>query len=373
MIQNEEKNLNPEIQAHSANPDPEIQNSEVEFDEENATTIQNVIKFTDQTTIQNLAPEIQATVQRPEITISKIPNIQEEALSTKFQANIDSKFQFNATYLDVPDLAFNGRRPTPANRGTEDGAVAKGMAEPFSHFMEDDDAADLASVAIRSVDDASLEKAEARANRPPPEPPDSNLLEVGKKEPASAEEMSRQPVKVTNSVTGIHHDAEVGTFAERMWTTTGRRTAAAEADGSLRVWQLRRFFLLTPPPLVAAMFPWDRGGRNNGFEEDLFSSLLMRPATMSYNGAFIEARCPWSRGGEAVVPGFGAAGIGSKEVVERGTGQGEVVNHGFLYAQRGLLQNDGEGELTPVLGLGFDGRGLVQVQNKYKLNQNSLV
>ncbi|MED6122579.1 hypothetical protein PIB30_041035 [Stylosanthes scabra] len=264
------------------------------------------------TTIPNLAPKIQATVQRPEITVSKIPNIQEEALSTEFQANIESKFQFNATYLDVPDLAFNGRIPTPVSSDTEDGAVVKGMAEPFSHFMEGDDASDLTSIAIGSVDDTSLEQAEARANRPPSEPPNSNLLEVGKKEPASAEEMSRRPAKVTDSVTGIHYGAEVGAFVERMWTAAGRRTATMEADRSLQARQLRRFFLLTPSPLLAAIFPWERGERSSSYEEASFSSSLTRPTslretvTSQCDTAFTPAGFPWSHGSEVAISGGGA-------------------------------------------------------------------
>ncbi|MED6202031.1 hypothetical protein PIB30_101333, partial [Stylosanthes scabra] len=44
--------------------------------------------------------------------------------------------------------------------------------------------------------------------RPPPEPQDSNLLEVRKKKPAPGEEMSRRPAKVTDTMTGIHNHTE---------------------------------------------------------------------------------------------------------------------------------------------------------------------
>ncbi|MED6184669.1 hypothetical protein PIB30_049755 [Stylosanthes scabra] len=96
--------------------------------------------------------------------------------------------------------------------------------------------------------------------RPPPEPPNLNLLEVGKKESASAEEMSCRPGKLMDTVTGFHNGAEdsavakgkvvdvglvdltrgsssvVGVFKESMWTALGRTTASTVTGGAIFPW-----------------------------------------------------------------------------------------------------------------------------------------
>ncbi|MED6212417.1 hypothetical protein PIB30_083089, partial [Stylosanthes scabra] len=45
-------------------------------------------------------------------------------------------------------------------------------------------------------------------------------------------------------------------------SAAGRTTSATMADGGLWARQLRRFVSLTPPPLLAAIFPWNRSGEN---------------------------------------------------------------------------------------------------------------
>ncbi|MED6213973.1 hypothetical protein PIB30_098598 [Stylosanthes scabra] len=54
--------------------------------------------------------------------------------------------------------------------------------------------------------------------------------------------------------------AEVDVSAKGKWTDA----IAAVFDGGLRARLLRRFFLLNPPPLLAAVFPWDGGGEPTG-------------------------------------------------------------------------------------------------------------
>ncbi|MED6149201.1 hypothetical protein PIB30_060224 [Stylosanthes scabra] len=133
MIQKAKKNLDPKIQANSANLDPEIQNSEAEFDEGDAATIQNVTKFTDLTTIPNPAPEIQATVQRPEIIASKIHNIQEDEDEYDGRSIYLGCDDRSATIVvqrpppEPPDL--NSDAVTGVHSGAEDGAVAKGNVD----------------------------------------------------------------------------------------------------------------------------------------------------------------------------------------------------------------------------------------------------
>ncbi|MED6167554.1 hypothetical protein PIB30_003932 [Stylosanthes scabra] len=131
------------------------------------------------------------------------------------------------------------------------------------------------------------QRATVVVDRPPPEPPDLHSVAVGEGEPglsvSTAEESSRRPENL-ETVIAIHSGAEdsavakgnvvdvgstdlnrgssavVGASAEGMWTATDKTTAATVADGSLRARRLRRFFSLMSPPLLAAIFPWDRGG-----------------------------------------------------------------------------------------------------------------
>ncbi|MED6178074.1 hypothetical protein PIB30_104224 [Stylosanthes scabra] len=104
-----------------------------------------------------------------------------------------------------------------ASSSAEDGAVAKGnvvdaKAEPFLHFLGDDDAANLnCGGCARDADDGTR--------------------------PAAS-------VNIGESTTSAR-SAEVGAIASM-------------TDGGLRARLLRRFISLTPPPLLVAVFPWDR-------------------------------------------------------------------------------------------------------------------
>ncbi|MED6219727.1 hypothetical protein PIB30_038464 [Stylosanthes scabra] len=104
----------------------------------------------------------------------------------------------------------------------------------------------------------------------------------------------------TVSEEDCNHGAEDGAIAE-----TGRRTFAAFEDGEaiekkssaatvtngdLRARQLKWFISLTPPPLLAAVFPWNRGGDEKNGAALIGSGARRLTSTTAGN-------C-WGRGGD---------------------------------------------------------------------------
>ncbi|MED6220672.1 hypothetical protein PIB30_047103 [Stylosanthes scabra] len=69
--------------------------------------------------------------------------------------------------------------------------------------------------------------------------------------------------------------AEVGASERGKWTS-----AATATVGVLQAQLLKRFVILTPPPLLADVFPWDRDGESSSSAESSFSSSLTRPASL---------------------------------------------------------------------------------------------
>ncbi|MED6168710.1 hypothetical protein PIB30_014175 [Stylosanthes scabra] len=129
---------------------------------------------------------------------------------------------------------------TRIHSGAEEDAITKGKVEEH---------ADL--VLAREV------------TRPSPKPPnpDSHTMALG--EASTSTSTNRSERRTANN------GAEGGAFAEgkRMAATMEDRVTRLETvsrktvtNGSPRARQLRRFILLTPPPLLAAVFPWNRGG-----------------------------------------------------------------------------------------------------------------
>ncbi|MED6175884.1 hypothetical protein PIB30_082522 [Stylosanthes scabra] len=270
------------------NPDPEIQNSEAEFDEGDAATIQNATKFTDPTTISNPAPEIQTTVQSPEITASKIHNLQEdedESGGRSIYLGCDDR---SATIVvqqpppEPPDL--NSVAVTGTYSGAEDGAVAKGnvedvMTEPNSrNSMDgDEDVKPKTEIGVAVIVEDRTVRLETELRKT------AVVSKVGGEDKAAdlnsgdqagvVDNGTMSSVKVGASVRGMctSMTLEGGTrprafvVGGECITLTSRGVeggaVATVADGGLVMRLLRRFILLTPPPLLAAVLPWDREDR----------------------------------------------------------------------------------------------------------------
>ncbi|MED6188917.1 hypothetical protein PIB30_090591 [Stylosanthes scabra] len=145
-----------------------------------------------------------------------------------------------------------------SNNSAEDGAVAKGNvvdanAEPILHVVEKE-----------------------RVNQPPPKPPDLPLhawVLGGAEDDANLKRSGGTEIEEAVTLTNSGGDAgdvdnrgrgsaEVGTFVKGKWTvaTAKEGATATVTNGSPRARQLRRFILLTPPPLLATVFPWNCGG-----------------------------------------------------------------------------------------------------------------
>ncbi|MED6138641.1 hypothetical protein PIB30_076342 [Stylosanthes scabra] len=142
-----------------------------------------------------------------------------------------------------------------------------------------------------------------KATQPPPEPPDPTSIAAVRVEATWRREEGR-----TEAVPGSHSGAADGFLVQGK-----RRTLMAHVDGdatvtdeSLRTRLLRRSFLLSPPPLLAAVFPWERGGgqhstsgegravatgepaaMTSGLLKDAAETIAGRPLSLSYfrNGA----------------------------------------------------------------------------------------
>ncbi|MED6108212.1 hypothetical protein PIB30_021507 [Stylosanthes scabra] len=262
LIQEEEKNYFPEFQAqiqqnsvqcsdstiHQSNPEikksdqaesePEFQEheSEAEIDIEDAAPIRFATKFTD--------PDQEAT-WNSENSAQLTEN------NTTIQANYNSKFQI-ATEITNSVITQN-TSPEFTTRTTPQLYSTKQKQSQFQ--SQEDDESDEQSIYLGCDD----RRTRVVVQRPPPESPDLTLLAEGEGDLASAvvaaEVRSCRPDDLRNAVTGTHCGAEDGTVTKGKWTDA----IATATNGGLKARQLRRFFLLTPPPLLAAVLPWNRG------------------------------------------------------------------------------------------------------------------
>ncbi|MED6223796.1 hypothetical protein PIB30_077603 [Stylosanthes scabra] len=149
-----------------------------------------------------------------------------------------------------------------SNNSDEDDAVAKGNvvdanAEPILHVVEKE-----------------------RVNQPPPKPPDLPLhawVLGGAEDDANLKRSGGTKIEEAVTLTSSGGDAsdvdnrgrgsaEVGAFVRRKWTvvTAKEGATATITNGSPRARQLRRFFLLTPLPLLATALPWNNDRERTG-------------------------------------------------------------------------------------------------------------
>ncbi|MED6156966.1 hypothetical protein PIB30_019088 [Stylosanthes scabra] len=232
--------------------------------------------------------------------------------------------------LPRPWLSESGQNDRVAI-GAEDAAVTKGKPE---------------------ITDLDLARAES-VQRPPPKPPHLNpytaalgdsstakILVVGRigamddggeqdtsSNLVSAEEM--QPW-VTTVVEGeLTTGAEVGASVKEKRRTIVAGVNTTMIDGGIWTRQLRRFLSLNPPPLLAAIFPWDRGGGGShgiySATEVSFSSSRKRQASMGTapttpcDAIPTTTESPWGRDGQVAAFNGGAT---QKLVGERGGSPG---------------------------------------------------
>ncbi|MED6167904.1 hypothetical protein PIB30_007219 [Stylosanthes scabra] len=258
----------------------EADSSAIQHSQINRVQLQSLIRNSN---YNSSHPEIHLTVQGPEITVSRIHNIQEAALNAEFQANTKSKIQIGAPYLDVPVRATVGDRTTPLSSGVEVGAFAE-----------------------RMVDDVDLELVEEkRVDQPPPKPPDlkSHMVVLCNVDGVETED-NGQDLQPLRDVDEAGTSAEVGASERGKWTGA----VATATDGGLRAQWLRRFVSLTPPPLLAVVFPWNPGGAEqrlagrsssllcfgNGDTETVKESVGFRVDGRGggHGGAWLDGGCP---------------------------------------------------------------------------------
>ncbi|MED6216282.1 hypothetical protein PIB30_006222 [Stylosanthes scabra] len=220
-------------------PQQEEDSSEIQHSQIRRIQLQSLIRNSN---YNSSHPEIQSKLQSPGTTTSRIHNLQDEALNTAFQATSESKVKFSATNLEVPDRAFNDGRPILVRSGA--GAAAKGKVdtdvatsstartrEPVQVEADIDSIVTQTWWCFESIRNTRTKKASI----------------VHSREVDDAEEQNYGGC-AGDVADGAPRRAEVGASVKG-----NRETWTAEDRVALR-----RFFLLNLPPLLAAIFPWDR-------------------------------------------------------------------------------------------------------------------
>ncbi|MED6193370.1 hypothetical protein PIB30_018712 [Stylosanthes scabra] len=153
----------------------------------------------------------------------------------------------------------------------------------------------------------------------------------------------------------------------------------------------------SPPPLLAAVFQWNRGG--DGEEQSRGGLQQLAEGSDRDEKTFVTMTQPWSLAERCLSLSSSRNGTnGGKEgtataagtqaqasdgwcgpmpaMVESAAAQGwwkhEVDGNWVLSAQKELLQNGGEKDLPPILGLGFNWSYSIQAQNKEDHNAFSV-
>ncbi|MED6121703.1 hypothetical protein PIB30_032703 [Stylosanthes scabra] len=238
----------------------EADSSEIQHSQINRVQLQSLIRNSN---YNSSHPEIHLTFQGPEITVSRIHNIQEAALNAEFQANT-----VGAPYLDVPVRATVDDKTTPLISG--------------------------------------VEVEEKRVDQPPPKPPDlkSHMVVLCNVDGVETED-NGQDLQPLRDVDEAGTSAEVGASERGKWTGA----VATATDGRLWAQWLRRFVSLTPPPLLAIVFPWNPGGaeqRLAGRSSSLLcfgngeklADVFTSAATTACKTPFAVTKVPWGYGGD---------------------------------------------------------------------------
>ncbi|MED6167464.1 hypothetical protein PIB30_002946 [Stylosanthes scabra] len=287
------------------------------------TTFSN--KIQDETTIPY--PEFQAKneVQCSKSTEHKTPTLSLEILTEREEevaTDLAASAEGFTKILDLTvesDLTKEGEailgdgttpgedheRPVTSN-GTEDGAVLKGK-----------------------VESTDVELAETGATRPPPKPPDMISSTMAEDEL----EMVMAEARVAGEATDWH----LGSGAED-------GAVATVTDGGLIKRLLRWFILLTPPPLLAAVFLWDR---ESTFEtKKKQDAMILKKVVGATDGADVSG----NRGGQRA-PWLAAVVADSRKKKEEPAADVALgIGKGVLF----LSLNENEGETwTPNLEVGL--------------------
>ncbi|MED6134938.1 hypothetical protein PIB30_041668 [Stylosanthes scabra] len=122
--------------------------------------------------------------------------------------------------------------------------------------------------------DGTLESEENRAHRPPPKPPNFTSDGVdGARSSAEVGAPTRGRWSTSTAEDGATERTTAISKGVLLWPATGAENSLSDSagngsiarvtEGGLLTRRLRRFVLLTPPPLLAAVFLWDHGGEGH--------------------------------------------------------------------------------------------------------------
>ncbi|MED6169169.1 hypothetical protein PIB30_019103 [Stylosanthes scabra] len=291
-------------------------------------------------------PNIQAQIQHnsaPEINVQIQPDQESENEKSEYEINEETTIQ-----QTDPELTTSIKPQL----------ISAKQNRSQDQKQEDEDELDVRSIYHGGFDRSAM----VVVDRPLPEPPDLHSLEVGDGEPESTVVTATAGLcrtkNLRHTVTETHCGAEVGGVAKGKLSMLSMTTTATDlrcgsdvgyVDDGLRARLLRRFVLLTPPPLLAAVIPWNRDGEREEWSRGCWQWSPSMVERRSNAGA------SW-KGGKGAVDGETRGGQCAWWVTIMGErvmaiGGAEQRKEG---QKRERLQNDEGKELTPILGLGFN-------------------
>ncbi|MED6147137.1 hypothetical protein PIB30_041241 [Stylosanthes scabra] len=235
--QQEEKSTKIQDQASMANPDSDTDVEIIDGEEAKAESYSNF-----NSELQQQQAEGNSTENSNEPTISN-PKAEIQFQQQQFSSK-NSKLIHEEEEETVIEDHFQGLDMRNSNDQTA------ASLELLSHAEVE--AVVLGAVTEERMENTDLEpEDEAGAIRPPPAPPDLTLL-----------------ADVMDAMTRVHSSVKDGAATEGKpsmfaayddGATMSVHRGLTVVDGGLRARLLCRTVLLKPPPLLAAIFPWDRG------------------------------------------------------------------------------------------------------------------